>query len=676
MKAKAAFRSAPWALALAGWTVLAASSGPCASISGVVTADGKPLSGAWVQLNAGRVVSTDKRGRYSFTDTPVASYALQVFAAGRKPVVSAGIVPGKQGHDVILPPAEAPLGLLHIRVVRTDRGELCPARVSTRWRAAEADEWAAPPDREFASTLDAKGTPLVPQEMVAPWLGMGRACLWSGGEAIVALPPGQAEVTCGSGVLLAAGRQVVEVKAGETTPVEISLEPCGDVAAVGWTSGAIACGIASGTAEDTHAANLPLAAVICRAEGYDWVAAIPPYGNDPEQADPQKVAAELSDERFQLWLSPARRPDPWGGQAAAVGRWEPTTPERPAPVSFDGAAQEGAVLVPMHPFRSRGAGAFADIVLNPSAVPVLDLRASDTDGPEHFALWALLLGHGYRIGAAAVPGICLARGLLPVRERTFVRIEGNLSLRAVVDGLRRGCTAVSTGPVVSLAIGEALPGETLPAGEATHMAELRAWLADTPGSRLSQVQLVRGGEIVKRWDVSEAGPNHFEARIAIRESAPTWLALRATGIGGGLPRVAWTSPVYFEADGAVPPGAVDAHITGVVSDSLTGLPVAEARVTATPHSGAPVVATTRRDGSYELDAPACSMVQVAHPDYRVVDEPLSTADSTTGFVAWHCPPIRDLVDAAATQELLDWSLHGALAEAASSPTLDFALTPR
>ena len=669
-------RNAPWALALVAWTVLPASLGPCASISGVVTADGKPLSGAWVQLNAGRVVSTDKRGRYSFSDTPVASYALQVFAAGRRPVVSAWVVPGKERHDVALPPADAPLGLLHIRVVRTDRGELCPARISTRWRAAEADEWAAPPDREFASTLDAKGTPLVPQEMVAPWLGMGRACLWSGGEAIVVLPPGQAEVTCGSGVLLAAGRQVVEVRAGETTPVEVALEPNGDVAAVGWTSGAIACGVALGTAEDAYTANLPLAAVISRAEGYDWVAASPPYGNDPEQGDPQKVAAELSDERFQLWLSPAPRPDPWGGQAAVVGRWEPATPELPAPVSFDGAAQEGAVLVPMHPFRSQGAGAFADIVLNPSAVPVLDLRASETDGPEHFALWALLLGHGYRIGAAAVPEICIARGLLPVRERTFVRIEGDLSLRAVVDGLRRGYTGVSAGPVVSLAVGEALPGETLPAGEATHVAELRAWLADTPGSRLSQVQLVRGGEIVKRWDVSEAGPTRFEASIAIRESAPTWLALRATGIGAGLPRVAWTSPVYFEADGTRPSGALDAHITGVVSEARTGRPVAQARVTATPPSGAPVVATTRRDGSYELNAPACSMVQVAHPDYRVVDEPLSGDDSTTKFVAWHCPPVRDLVDAASVQELLDWSLRGALAEAASSPPLDFALTPR
>jgi hypothetical protein len=147
-------------------------------LTGLVTADGKTVAGARVQLNTGQIASTDARGRYSFADLPQATYALQVFAPGKEPVVVGDVVPGKGKADVALAPAKAPLGLVHVTATTPD-GAACPVRLVTRWRAADGAEWQSPTELTFVSTLDARGRPFVAAEQSRPCIVPFGACLWT-----------------------------------------------------------------------------------------------------------------------------------------------------------------------------------------------------------------------------------------------------------------------------------------------------------------------------------------------------------------------------------------------------------------------------------------------------------------------------------------------------------------
>jgi len=398
------------------------------------------------------------------------------------------------------------------------------------------------------------------------------------------------------------------------------------------------------------------------------------YGNDPAQTNAKQTAADLSDDRFALWLAPDVPANLGGGRVIVVGQEQPL----PAgvPTHTLNALLRRAVAVYAAPLGPEAARELPfDLLADARSVPVLDLRASSPARENYANLWTLLLSHGLHLGCATTTDARLDLGSLPLRDRTFVRLEGKLGAAEVGEALRRGASFVSTGPALSFAVGDALPGESVPANDQTQVADLDAVLGCVPGGGISRLELLRAGQVVRTWDVSEVGPNHVQARIAIRERTPTWFALRACGADPSY--VAWTSPVYFADPAQAPPTAREATIRGKVTDKATGAAVAGARLTATTPGTRPVTAVSGADGAYELVAPVTAAVEVTHPAYRKAEPSVGArTDATTKFVAWDSREAQSLLQSASARDLLTWDSYERLQRALAAPRIDFALTPR
>jgi hypothetical protein len=687
-------RSLALALSLVCWTT----SARCATLSGKVTAGGQALAEAWVQLNTGLVTKTDVKGRFSFAPIPRATYAVQVFAPGHEPLVVGDLVAGEGTHALQLEPSDVPLGLVHVKATRADRGTPCPVRLAIRWRAQETEAFAPPGTLEWASTLDSRGDPIALSQRAQLFLHPRGAYLWSGGEAVLALPAGEAELTCTCGPLMRVAQQTVPVSAGQVAELEMTMEVGAALREAGWVSGVADCRVSS--PDGRYLTNLPLAAAICRGEGLDWVTFSQGFGSDPAQGDPAQVAHELTTEECQVWVSPDAPRGPWGGAMVTLGAAGADAELGTAPHYYQAAATKRSVSVYTHALRTgpedyrdgSGRSAFRDLatqmpfdlLADPSTVPALDLCLTAPDHAEHFRLWTLLLNQGFRLGAVSFADACIDTGDLPVAERVFVHASLEGGPAALVEGIGRGATFVSSGPIVTFGLADFMPGEAVPADDTARIAELDAWLGCVPGGGVSRLELVRAGEVVRAWDISEVGPNHVQARIAIRERDPTWFVLIAHGATSEAADDHWiasTSPWYFRTDAREPRQVLEGQITGRVTDSRTGQPIPDARVRATNPQGGQQNATTGADGRYQLTAPVICRIEATHPRYQRIERPM-TADggpregNSTKFVAWDCPEVFALLRLASPEDLLDWAYYARLREAMLTPRLDFSLTPR
>lgn len=659
---------------------------------------GQPAAGARVQLNTGYVTETDARGRFSFPPAPKATYAVHVFAPDAQPLAAGGLVAGKGPIDLELQPSDTPLGFVHLKATRADRDAPCPVRLVTRWRAQEADEFARPGQLEWTSTLDGRGAPLIPPDNTQPFIVPHGACLWCQGEAVIALPPGEAELTCTSGPLMRVAQQTVAVTPGHFAEVEVSMALGAALGESGWVSGVAGCRVSSPGAP--YLTNLPLAAAICQAEGLDWVAFSPEYGMDPDQGEPAQVARELTTDGFAVWL-PAEGPrEPWGGTMVTIGPSDEQEAGGGTPHHYQAASMRKSVSVYAHALRTgpedfrdgEGRPAFRelatempfDLLADRSVVPAFDLRLTAPDSAEHFDLWTMLLNQGSRLGAVSFPDGCIGAGDLPVADRIFVHASLERGAADVVDGIRRGATFVSSGPAVSFVIADFMPGEVIPADDETRIAELDAWLGCVPGGGISRIELLRAGQVVRNWDIPDVGPNHVQARVAIREREPTWFALKAYGAAPGWEegrQVACTSPWYYGVPGEALAGPMDADMEGRVTDGGTGEPIPDVRVTATTPSGQRKSVMTGPDGEYRLAAPVGSALEAVHARYQRIEQPMARdggprEGNSRKFVAWDCPEVFDLLRFASSGDLLDQGYYRRLREQMATPHLDFVLIPR
>ncbi|MGQ9730013.1 MAG: carboxypeptidase regulatory-like domain-containing protein [Candidatus Zipacnadales bacterium] len=547
--------SCAWVAALVLW----GAKGATAPLSGQVTSAGKPVQGAWVQLNTGVVAVTDARGRYILPNLPKATYSAQVLALGKQPLVLSRLVPGsQQGHADLVPSTES-VGIVHLRTT-TEAGEPCPTRVITRWRSGEGESWIAPSELTWACTLDFSGQPLRPTEEEWSWLGPSGACLWTQGEAVIALLPGQAELTCTAGPLMRAVQEVVEIQAGQITEASLTLPRSSNLRAVGWTCGVLGFHLTEGEG-GMYAVNLPLVAAIARAEGLDWIVLAPGYGEDPAQGNPQQVANQVTDANFHVWLAQERDNRVLGGRLLWIGQPGAGLDNEPR----DNAQRHppravGIFRGPLSHDEKLPREFSADLAASPATLPVTDLALSTPEVSEHLQLWPLLVDQGVSAGCVSLGQGILAQGGLPTPDYTFVRISGELSLDSLVAGLATGATCASTGPVMSFSIGDALIGESLPATDTTYVAEMEAVLGGVPEGALARLELLREGEVVRTWDVTEPTSNHIQTRLAIREKTPTWYALRA--VCADTRRIAITGPIRFTESSAHSPGLRQGRIGG------------------------------------------------------------------------------------------------------------------
>lgn len=444
-----------------------------------------------------------------------------------------------------------------------------PARVTVRGREGT---WHAPEDAVRDRTADDRpgvlGMDADPTDGSAIEPGY-TAHFVSGGTAEVPVPRGACTVVVERGPEHRRVERVVDVGTGGARVV-CDPERWADLAAEGWWSfdlhvhRPLADAAALLRAEDLH-----LGAFVTR-----WNAS-PPAGGDAADGagEPHGSGgaprAALSVDGDRHAVAPVTEDERGGGAVLLHGV---TVPDLPGTDAADWWYPPARTVVD----AARAAGAFVEAekltwwdvpVLMatgaPDAVGVLNnhyvpggMLANEAwgrrrdraayPGPEgagryQLGLWYRYLGLGLRLPASAGS----ASGVLPAPpgyDRVYVQGPGPCTVAGFYAGLRAGRSVVTNGPLLSCTVGEAGPGDTVPAGRHRVRAVARTAAGTEGRAGPVRVEVVVDGRVAAGTD----GPV-LDVPLDLRGAG--WVAARARQPDPRTIRLAHTSPVHVDGPG-------------------------------------------------------------------------------------------------------------------------------
>jgi hypothetical protein len=181
-------------------------------------------------------------------------------------------------------------------------------------------------------------------------------------------------------------------------------------------------------------------------------------------------------------------------------------------------------------------------------IDTIDLNASYAGT---VPLWHRLLNCGFRLPPSAGTDCFLnrIRSQLPGASRAYVKIDGPFSYAAWIDGLRKGRSFISNGPMLEITVDEQSPGGTLRLGSPREAHVVAQATSQFP---LEKVEVVFNGAVLAKGTMAS---DKLSAAIDVRAAIPKsgWISLRAQGPShpdhsGGLLE-AHSSPIYVEVAG-------------------------------------------------------------------------------------------------------------------------------
>ncbi|MDP6414215.1 MAG: CehA/McbA family metallohydrolase [Gammaproteobacteria bacterium] len=447
-----------------------------------------------------------------------------------------------------------PMGTLKVRVIDGSTGDLTHNRIHL---TASDDKFYTPVDAYARA-----GT-------------RGDLIFHNGGSFEVHLPEGQTTLLAVKGFEFFPQQVTAEIVAGEVTELKVDLRRMADMGAKGWYS-------ASTHVHSNYGGNLHNTLenlmMMSRAEDQDLV--LEQVANkdnrilDYHYFEPGGGAHSISESDQIVVVGQEYRP-PFYGHVFMFGLrehlispfvtgYEGTAIESLYPSNTDmflKAKAQGAVTGYVHPFLGEndpllgnlggGKGFIVDAALQTTDA----LEWSDANRAGFFPLYAVW-NNGLKVTATGGEDSIssLHRSKLVGSVRTYV-YTGNLglSMESWFDGLKRGRAFVSSGPLLEMEVGSALPGDTvsLPAsgGQVTITGRLRSV------TTLEDLLLVCNGQEVERFPVRGDGTSlDITYELDIERSG--WCHLRTEGnseerfpMDVGYVQ-AFTNPVWFQVGDA------------------------------------------------------------------------------------------------------------------------------
>jgi hypothetical protein len=281
-------------------------------------------------------------------------------------------------------------------------------------------------------------------------------------------------------------------------------------------------------------------------------------------------------------------------------------------------------------------------------------------------LWFMLLNRGYRIAATASSDTTFDNpgGGVPGMVRVYTRIEGPPDLTSIARAMKAGRNFITSGPLLLLEIGRHNPGDVVK-GEKKLNARLRAWSSGQFGDRLSKVELIRNGEIVRTWEPTDGGTN-FEAHWTVVENGTAWYIARCYGATDD--QIAITNPIYFEGSDYRAPEAVKARVTGIVRDSESGAAL-DGIVEVIEMDGRRPITTAKvpfGGGRFEITVPGTARLRVSTPGHA---EEMKS-------VFMDSPGLLDSMLSMTPEGISDWGTYEKLKELLSDVRLEYSLNRR
>jgi len=419
-----------------------------------------------------------------------------------------------------------PVGTLRVRVVDAATGKLTPARIHV---TAADGRFYAPPDA-YARVSSA-----------------GRDYFHTSGEAALEMAPGPVAVEAVKGFEYEPARQQVVVAAHGTASATLVLRRIVNMPARGWQSGSTHVHMNYGgnlhntpqnlammaAAEDLHVVNAMAANKDNRVLDYQYFL---PGRREYPLARPVPGVHILFGEEYRpafhghTFLLGLRdhliSPYTANYEATALDSLYPTNTD-----IFRKAKAQGALTGYVHPFGDTDP---LESGLGSKGFPV-DVALGTLDCLEwsgavraEMGVWHRVLNNDIALvpvgGEDSINDLHTLRTLGAIR--TYVYTEGPLSADAWLEGVRKGRTFFTTGPLLQLRVNGLLPGGTvrLPATGGTVVLEGDVWSA----APLESVTIYhRRGEL-RRILLQPGGKRaHFREQIHLKES--DWFSLAVEG---------------------------------------------------------------------------------------------------------------------------------------------------
>ncbi len=178
----------------------------------------------------------------------------------------------------------------------------------------------------------------------------------------------------------------------------------------------------------------------------------------------------------------------------------------------------------------------------------------DVMGSNHEAnmeIWYRLLNCGFAIPASAGTD-CFSNRVparLPGEVRVYVKIDEEFSYEGWVNGLKRGRTFVTNGPMLEMTADNKGLGESI---ALTEPGDVRVRGHATSQFALTRLEVIFNGEVVATKNVTDPTATSIEWDASVSVPHTGWIAIRAYGTRhrDAIPgQFAHTSPIYVAVEG-------------------------------------------------------------------------------------------------------------------------------
>ena len=480
------------------------------------------------------------------------------------------------------------------------------------------------------------------------------------------VPAGKLQVTLSRGFDYGAVQKSIEARDGEAKALDIRLQRRTPLRKLGWITGDSHVHMIHG--ERTITIDFPFAALSARAEGLDYMALAQQWNLPhvtPEDLD--SACRRVSTEDFTLTWNLEAPKNFWRGDVShcaghgwtvglrgrtANGRdaieellsmsaWDYESEKTPYP-NFEIQAvihSLGGVVSYTHPHRWwsakwGGKAGFPveehkfisnlaqELPFDTVAGPTYDMidilmQTHERDvNRKGIALWFMLLNHGYRMPATGSSDATFDNpgGGVPGAIRVYTHVDGPPTLERIATAMKQGHNFVTSGPLVRFQLGSHEVGDVVPInGPKKLQARVQAWASGKAGEHLSKVELIRNGDVVRRFDTEDSV---FETSFDVEEVETAWYLVRC--YGSSDTQVAITNPIYFQSSSYRAPVAEAAQIAAVVTDAETGKPLDGIAEVLEFVGRAPVRSSevVFRNGRLHLQAPATARIRVRSDGYE------------------------------------------------------------
>jgi hypothetical protein len=464
-----------------------------------------------------------------------------------------------------------PTGTLELRIVDAASGRPTPARVEL---------------------LDASGTPWIPDAAllltyeceVAPlpeWLAgfqrrqtidnphTGTQQFYLAQPTATALPAGSYRLRVFKGIEYGVAEREVRVGSGTTTRLEVALERWSDLPSLGWVGADDHLHITRLTDEDDQRIAAWLAAEDLQVGNLLQMGTWNQVGVTPQRAFGDEGAFSADG---TLLLAGQEHPRThFLGHAIILGA-RALVDFRDTYIVYERGWREAARLGGIAGFAHWGLGPASDgLAIDAPRGLLTFLEVLQFEFP-HYEVWYALLDLGIRLTPTAGTDFPCGPWSVPGRERFYTRVEGPLDRENWLEGIRRGRTFVTNGPLLELHAGRPGAAEARrgrPAGSTDARGDGDADIGDTlrletagpvrmrgrvrfdpSRDAISAVELLLNGEpIPAPTEEVRPGEIRFDVTHELRQDA--WLALRVSGDKvGEAPYEAMNLPGWLTRIGA------------------------------------------------------------------------------------------------------------------------------